>query len=136
MTVSSSTGPWLVSPENTNFLRTEWGIIHLFIPDPIHSAWLRVDIPFKFTNSWINVLKSSNDKQGLPRLYKYNRNKHLWASLLSFSNFSSFHNFILKGFLRAEMLKIGQLHDNCKINNQYFQSTHKNEVYERGEKKN
>lgn len=66
--------------------------------------------------------------------YKYNRNQHSWASPLSFSSFSSFHNFIFKSCPRAGTLSIYQLHDNCKINNQYFQNTHKNEVYKRKKK--
>lgn len=35
----------------------------------------------------------------------------------------------------AKTLSIYQFHDNCKINNQYFQNTCKNEVYEREKKK-
>ena len=67
--------------------------------------------------------------------HKSNRNQHSGASPLSFSSFSSFHNFILKSCPRAETLSIYPPHDNCKINNQYFQKIHKNEVYKREKKK-
>ena len=101
----------------------------------MHNFWHPADTQSLWIVELINELRIFSHKWDIPMWHKYNRNQHSWASPLSFSSFSSFHNFILKSCPRAETLSIFPPHDNCKINNQYFQKIHKNEVYKREKKK-
>lgn len=101
----------------------------------MHNFWHPADTQSLWIVELINELRIFSHKRDIPMWHKYNRNQHSWASPLSFSSFSSFHNFILKSCPRAETLSIFPPHDNCKINNQYFQKIHKNEVYKREKKK-
>ena len=124
-----------MSPKNKASWRTEWSSIHLFIPGSMHNFWHPADTQSLWIDELINELRIFSHKRDIPMWHKYNRNQHSWASPLSFSSFSSFHNFILKSCPRAETLSIFPPHDNCKINNQYVQKIHKNEVYKREKKK-